>query len=192
MRVFSSSAVTEPSAWLTAGLKLPTGSTDEAGANGENAEVTMTPGTGSTDFLAGVTYQSGIVRETNLSGPFGHFALIPWFVALNLRINGKGRDDYRRGNEVQLNAGSEYPIRPSFHFLGQINGRIAAKDDPGNTDENPELSGGQYVYVTPGFRVMLPRGTSLYALVQLPVYQHVNGLQLTSRANYIAGLHHQF
>lgn len=33
---------------------------------------------------------------------------------------------------------------------------------------------------------------SANALVQLPLYHPVNGLQLTSRANYIAGLHHQF
>jgi len=91
-----------------------------------------------------------------------------------------------------LNAGSEYPFTQTVHGLAQINSRFLAKDDVGQTDENRDLTGGRYVYASPGLRVLIGDRTSVYGFVQLPVYQHVNGLQLTSRVNYLAGIHHRF
>ena len=181
-----------PSLWLTTGVKLPTGSEHETSDNGEDAEVTITPGTGSTDLLLGLTYESGVVRDTSLAGPLGHATSIPYFVAVNYRINGRGREDYRRGNELQLNAGSEYPLTARLHVLGQINARLMSKDDVGNTDEDRNLTGGRYLYLSPGLRLLLGDRTSAYAFVQLPLYQHVNGLQLTSKANYAMGVRRQF
>jgi hypothetical protein len=111
--------------------------------------VTITPGNGSTDALLGVTYQSAFVRDTKLEGPMGHATLIPFFVALNGRLNGRGTSDYRRGHEIQLNAGTEYPLTQAVHLLGQLNGRMTSKDDVGATDENRDLTGGRYVYLSP-------------------------------------------
>jgi hypothetical protein len=192
LRLFSSMQPAHSSLWLTGGVKLPTGSKREAGSSGEDAEVTITPGTGSTDVLLGVTYQSGLLRSTALEGELGHSTLIPFFIALNGRVNGSGTHDYRRGHEVQLNAGTEYPLASTIHLLGQINGRMLGKDDVGRTNENRDLTGGRYVYLSPGLRVLLRSKTSIYGFVQLPVYQHVNGLQLTSKANYLAGIRKSF
>jgi len=192
LRLFSSTQPAHSSLWLTGGVKLPTGSKRETGSTGEDAEVTIAPGTGSTDLLLGVTYQSGLLRNTTLAGELGHTTLIPFFVALNGRVNGSGTHDYRRGHEVQLNAGTEYPLTATIHLLGQVNGRMLGKDDVGRTDENRDLTGGRYVYLSPGLRVLLRSKTSVYGFVQLPVYQHVNGLQLTSKANYLAGIRKSF
>lgn len=180
------------SLWLTGGVKLPTGTRRETGSSGEDAEVTIAPGTGSTDALFGVTYQSGVLRDTALQGELGHTTLVPYFIALNARINGQGTHDYRRGHELQLNAGTEYPLTSALHLLGQINSRMLGKDEVGQTNENRDLTGGRYVYLSPGLRVLLPGKTSAYAFVQLPVYQHVNGLQLTSKTNYVAGIRKSF
>jgi len=180
------------SLWLTGGAKFATGSRRETGSNSENAEVTIAPGTGSTDVLFGVTYQSAVLRNTSLEGMLGHTTAIPYFIALNARVNGRGTNDYRRGQEVQLNAGTEYPITKTIHLLGQINGRLLSKDDVGETNENRDLTGGRYLYLSPGLRMMIGHGTSLYGFVQVPVYQHVNGLQLTSKANYVGGVHKSF
>jgi hypothetical protein len=38
----------------------------------------------------------------------------------------------------------------------------------------------------------MSHGTSIYGFVQLPIYQHVNGIQLTSKANYVAGIRKSF
>jgi hypothetical protein len=192
LRLFASNSLEHSSLWLTGGVKLPTGSKRETGSSGEDAEVTIAPGTGSTDALIGLSYQSGFLRDTALQGEMGHTTLIPIFIALNGRLNGRGTHDYRRGHEIQLNAGTEYPLTSTVHLLGQINGRMSSKDDVGQTAENRDLTGGRYVYLSPGLRLLLGAKMSIYAFVQLPVYQHVNGLQLTSKANYLAGIHKSF
>jgi len=192
LRVFSSMEPAHSSLWLTGGVKLPTGSKRETGSTGEDAEVTIAPGTGSTDALLGLTYQSGVLRNTTLEGELGHTTLIPFFIALNGRLNGRGTHDYRRGHEVQLNAGTEYPLTTTIHLLGQINGRMTGKDEVGQTNENRDLTGGRYLYLSPGLRLLLGGKTSIYAFVQVPVYQHVNGLQLTAKANYLAGIRKSF
>jgi hypothetical protein len=191
-RVFASDTPEHSSLWLTGGVKLPTGSKREIGSSGEDAEVTIAPGTGSTDTLLGVTYQSGVLRNTALEGELGHTTLIPFFIALNGRVNGRGTHDYRRGHEVQLNTGTEYPLTSTVHLLGQINGRLLGKDAVGQTDENRDLTGGRFLYLSPGLRVLLGGKTSIYGFVQIPIYQHVNGLQLTSKANYLAGIRKSF
>jgi hypothetical protein len=192
LRLFASDGLEHSSLWLTGGVKLPTGSTRETGSTGEDAEVTIAPGTGSTDALLGITYQSGVLRNTALEGDLGHTTLIPFFIALNGRLNGSGTHDYRRGHEIQLNAGTEYPLTSTVHLLGQLNARNSGKDDVGTTDENRDLTGGRYIYLSPGLRLLLGWKTSIYGFVQVPVYQHVNGLQLTSKANYLAGIHKSF
>ena len=191
-RLFIGESGAHPSLWLTTAVKLPTGSVHESSDNGEDAEVTITPGTGSTDAIVGLTWQGGVVRDTSLGGSMGHSTLIPYFAGVSLRRNGRGRDDYRRGSEVQVNAGSEYPLNASLHVLGQLNARMTSKDDVGNTDEDRDLTGGRYLFVSPGLRLLFGRGSSAYAIVQLPLYQRVNGLQLTSKANYVIGMRQQF
>jgi hypothetical protein len=192
LRLFTTHGQAHSSLWLTGGAKLATGSRHETGSSGEDAEVTITPGTGSTDALFGVTYQSAVVRDTRLGGMLGHATLIPFFVALSGRVNGHGTNGYHRGDELQLNTGTEYPLSPKVHLLGQVNGRISSKDDVGETKENRDLTGGRYLYVSPGLRVVVGQGTSVYGFVQVPVYQRVNGLQLTAKANYVAGIRKSF
>ncbi len=179
------------SLWFSAGAKLPTGAKHETNGD-EEAEVTIQPGTGSTDLLLGMTWQGGIVRDTGIGGPMGNATLIPLFASVTYRRNGRGTHDYRRGEEVQLSAGSEYPLAPSLHLIGQVNMRHSAKDGVGATIENPALTGGTYVYLSPGLRVVAGRGASVYGYVQIPVLQRVNGVQLVSHANYLVGLQQRF
>jgi hypothetical protein len=180
-----------PSLWLTAGVKLPTGARHETNGE-EEAEVTIQPGTGSTDVLVGATWQGGVLHDTAVGGPMGSTTLIPLFASATYRLNGRGMHEYRRGNELQVSAGSEYPIAQSLHAIGQVNLRHSAKDDVGLTEENPALTGGTYVYLSPGLRLLTGAGTSLYGYVQIPVLQRVNGVQLVSRANYLVGVQRRF
>lgn len=181
------------SLWLTAALKLPTGDKSEpALGGGEDAEVMIVPGSGSYDAVVGLAFNGAVVRNTVLEGPFGRSTSIPYFVTAAYRRNGRGTDDYRIGNELQMSAGTEYPVTSRVDLLAQVNGRLRSKDAPGTTGENPALTGGRYLYASPGLRVEIGRNASAYAYVQLPVYQHVNGIQLTSRANYLAGVRQRF
>jgi hypothetical protein len=154
--------------------------------------VTIQPGSGSTDVFAGATWQSGWLRNTSLKGEMGHTTLIPFFASVTLRHNGRGTNRYRKGDELQVNAGSEYPINSRVNVLGQINLRQALKDSIGDTFENPGLTGGTHLYVSPGLRITLGHGLSAYTYIQLPMYEHVNGAQLTSRRNLLVGIQDRF
>jgi len=175
--------------WAIGGIKLPTGARNEpAVGGGEIGEVTIEPGTGSTDFIGGMAWRSSVLRETALAGSMGHTTLIPFFASATFRVNGRGTEEYRRGNELQVSGGTELPIASRLVLIGQINARHLAKDAPGNTGENPNLTGGTFVYVSPGVRARISTALSFYAIVQLPAYQRVNGIQLTARRNLIGGV----
>jgi len=177
--------------WLSAGAKLATGARHESNGD-EEAEVTIQPGSGSTDVLLGASWQSGFVRNTSIQGPMGSAALIPVFVSATLRLNGRGTHRYKKGDELQVNVGSEYPLTERIHLLGQINLRQQDKDSVGDTEENPELTGGTHLYLSPGLRVTLGNSTSLYGYVQIPVYEDVNGAQLVARRNLLIGIQQRF
>jgi hypothetical protein len=56
----------------------------------------------------------------------------------------------------------------------------------------PEDSGGTFVYISPGVSVAVTRSIQLFALVLLPIYQYVNGVQLTASWGATAGVGFRF
>lgn len=171
--------------WVVAGVKLPTGNDDVTNDAGERAESSLQPGSGSTDLIAGLAWESGFV-----AGGDGNATLVPLFVSATVRTNGRGTDGYRAGNELQLSAGTAYPVLHRMELLLQANARIRERDQESGSDD--PFTGGSAVYVSPGVRVTTGAHAALYALVQLPVYQDVNGIQLASRRNYVGGVQWRF
>jgi hypothetical protein len=174
--------------WAMAGVKLPTGSSTRT--NGEEpAEVPVQPGSGSTDTIVGLAYEGGIVRATGAQGPLGNSALIPLLLSATYRRNGTAHD-YTVGNELQVNAGTAYPLRSNVELLLQANARVRGRDDSPDPEDH-ELTGGRFLFLSPGVRVSAGRA-AWYALIQLPLYQRVNGIQLTSQRNVISGVQMRF
>jgi hypothetical protein len=168
-----------------AGVKLPTGKTDECNDAGQEAEIAMQPGTGSVDPLAGATLQRGfsIGEATRLPAFFGVAAHTP---------GTDGRFGYRPGTELLLNAGAAYPLTSKLSALGQINFRYKDRDHVGRAPgELAADTGGEYLYVSPGLQAAILDGLALYSYVQVPVLQRVNGIQLVSRWNLLVGLSYQ-
>jgi hypothetical protein len=176
-----------PHVWLTGGVKLPTGADDKRNADGERAEVTIQPGTGSTDLIAGAAYEGGTTRQTHVQGSMGNVALIPYFASITYRRNGRGALDHRVGSEWQLNSGTAYPLSQKVELLLQGNVRRRTRDESPDDPQDAFFTGGTYAYVSPGLRYSAGRG-ALYALMQVPLYQHVNGIQLTAKRNWIGGV----
>src|SRR6185503_16015498 len=54
-------------------------------------------------------------------GGMGNTATIPWFASLGYRRNGSGRDDYRLGDEWQINVGSAMPLAGRLEGVLQLN-----------------------------------------------------------------------
>jgi len=179
------------SLWAMGGIKLPTGSHNHANDDGEVAETPIQPGTGSTDFIVGISWEKGLLRTTAAQGPMGNTAMIPLFVSATFRRNGSGAEDYRVGNEWQLNAGSAYPLFSRVELLAQLNARRKSRDFSPEDGGLDPFTGGTFVYASPGLRFSGSRG-AIYALVQLPLYRDVNGIQLTSNRNFIIGAQTRF
>jgi hypothetical protein len=83
---------------------------------------------------------------------------------------------------------SEYPLSTRFAVLGQANFRIKGKDDVASSGVEEEDTGGSVLYLSPGARFSMTPRASIYALVQLPAYQRVNGIQVVSEANLYVGV----
>ena len=113
----------------------------------------------------------------------------PVFASASTRVTGTdGRFGYRAGTEVLLNAGIAYPVLERLHLLGQFNFRYRDRDDRGNAEGVPVVNtGGEYLFFSLGLRVRLVGELWAYGLVQLPIYQRVNGIQPTSNWGLLLG-----
>jgi hypothetical protein len=157
------------------GLKLPTGKTNVTNASGEVAERTLQPGTGTTDGFLGAYYQ--VQRPEQGVSLFAQGA---YAFPLN------SHDDYRPGNRLTLDAGLRYDANSTFALLLQLNALWRGRDS--GLQAEAEDSGGRYLFVSPGASFMATRNVQLFGLVQLPIYQHVNGVQLTASWGATAGI----
>jgi hypothetical protein len=169
-----------------AGLKLPTGVTNERNGDGEKAEITLQPGTGSVDPIVGLNLLRGFSVPT-LRGDTG---IMPSFAGALLRTPGSdGTYGYRPGTELLVNLGVSYPLVSRLSAWGQLNFRYKDSDHVGNAPGvDKGFTGGEYLYVTPGLELELADRLHALALVQVPVMQRVNGIQLTSWWNLLFGV----
>lgn len=164
---------------LQFGLKLPTGSFRIANGDGTVAERALQPGTGSTDLVIG-----------------GYYAYRPqhrdlgWFAHVSYQSPVATRDDYRPGDQLTLTGGLNYPVSDRVALLFQLNGLVKGRDRGANAE--PEVSGGRYLYASPGASVALTRDTQLYGFVQLPLVRDVNGVQLVAKQALVGGLSMRF
>jgi hypothetical protein len=171
------------------GAKLSTGVTNAKNAEGEEAEVTIQPGTGSTDIIFGANYRQAILSVPGVSD--GFYSTLPLLVDLTYRINGKGIEDWQAGNTLIASIGTEYQFTRRAGLLFQVNGRFQEHADAGRIDPAevpPGNTGGTWIFASPGLRVQLSDALSAYTYTQIPVYQNVNGIQQTANLNLQFGL----
>ena len=175
----------EPYVSLLVGVRIPTGVTGMKNAEGEEAEVTIQPGTGSLDGIIGINY-----RQTLLSVPTvsGKYSALPLSVGVSYQANGKGTYDYRFGNSLLASVGTAYQFIDRASLLFQVNGRFQGFADVGTTGEFRDNTGGTWIFVSPGLSTQLSDVFSAQAYIQVPLYQDVHGIQQTARFNLQFGL----
>lgn len=159
------------------GLKLPTGTISQRNGSGAKAERTLQPGTGSTDGLVGLYYNHRM-------GDMSWFVQGMWQQAMN------ERDDFRPGRHVSADIGMAYAATPKLNLLVQLNTLYKSRDKGANAQ--PEDSGGHSVFVSPGLSYRVTDTVQMYGFVQKPIYQYVNGTQLTTDWTASVGISSQF
>ena len=96
------------------------------------------------------------------------------------------RDGFRPGVRYHLNGGWNYPVHDKVGVILQADVTYKTRDRGANAE--PEDSGLTTLSLSPGLSLTVTPGTRLYTFVQLPVYQHVNGVQLTYDTAWVAGI----
>jgi len=167
-------------AGMRLGLKLPTGSIHKANDDGDEAERSLQPGTGTTDVFIGAYY-----NRTLTEGMWSN-----WFVQALWQIPANERSGYRPGRQFTLDTGLRYDFASKVSALVQINTQIKGRDT-GPEAEN-DLTGGTFISLSPGVSYAFTRYSSVYGFVQEPLFQHVNGVQLTADWSLALGVTHMF
>ncbi len=164
------------------GLSLPTGHFHQLFQSGPAAGTLvdrgLQPGTGTTGAIIGAYHFS------KLSGAFDYLVQVQGEVPLN------SREGFKPGKAISATAGLTYNgwgrVKPQL----QINFRAAKRDRGENADV--EKSGGEQLFLAPGLSVRLSGSTVAFGVIQLPLYQRVNGYQITPKMMPSLGLQHKF
>jgi hypothetical protein len=166
-------------AGVIGGLKLPTGKTGVANDEGEVAERSLQPGTGTTDLLLWAYFRQAIGAWS-----------ASWFAQLGWQAPLDSHNGYKPGQQVALDLGARWEATERLGVLLQLNASRKAHDS--GAEAEPNDSGGRWVFLSPGLAVAVTKGVSLYGFVQLPLYQYVNGVQLVANRAYAVGASIQF
>ncbi len=170
------------------GMELPMRKRSIVNDNGEAVDPGLTPGSESLDYLIGVTSLQTFTVHTLR----GQKAKWPYFMSIYYKINGTGRDGYTLGNVVSANVGTTYPLLTWLGITGQLNLQVRFRDTSGNTAEEVGKTGGEYYFVSPGFIFWLTSGLEVATVLQVPVRQNVNQIQVTSRYNVLTRVSYRF
>jgi hypothetical protein len=158
----------DQSAGVTFGLKLPAGSfTEDTDLVDRDTQI----GSGSTDILLGGFFRGNLDRDQNWD----------WFTQGQLDVPTLIQDEYRPGVELDTAAGIDYkgfslgrvrisPVAQAI-FSYRSNNSGDASDSPNSGYERLLLSPGVEFHIHP---------VKIYADVELPVFQNVNGNQLVA------------
>jgi hypothetical protein len=167
-------------AWISAlgGVKTSWGKNDLR-QDGERLDEHVQPGTGSTDWFAG------------LSGLYLLDARSTVFASAQVRQTGENDFGYEYGNLTLANFGYERKVTKRADAALELNYRDVARDRidaAGALDPN---TGGAILYLTPRLMFDLGRGIVGRLSVQVPVYRDLNGEQ-TEKAVANVGLTYLF
>ena len=161
------------------GAKLPTGSHTVANEDGEVAERTLQPGTGTTDALFGAFTRRALPLKD-----------MSWFAQALVQFPLNTRDDYRPGKRLSIDTGLRYESSERLAFLLQANLLFRGRDS--GEQAEPEDSGGRSLWLSPGVSFAVTKNIQAYGFVQLPLYQYVNGVQLVAERSFVFGLSTRF
>ena len=100
------------------------------------------------------------------------------------------RRNYRSGRQAGIDLGWRYEATGRLGLVVQANCQAKGRDS--GDEAEAEDSGSRVLSLSPGATYALDRGAQVYAFVQLPVYQNVNGVQLTADWSAVAGFATRF
>ena len=169
---------------LQLGVKLPTGDYKKNFKSGDSAgtplDRSLQPGSGTTDLLIGAYHFGSINKDWD------------YYAQAMAQIPTNTKDGYQPGNSLNLNFGVRYLLNDYITPQLQINTKVSGRDSEDGVPATGQDSGGTLIYLSPGVTVNVQKDLKLYGFVQLPIYQYVNGNQLTPTWTGTLGARYNF
>lgn len=156
------------------GFKLPSGQTDVRNGDGALAERSLQPGSGTTDLIVGAYYQQRLPAQG-----------AAWFTQLQYQRALAEHEGFAPGHQLRFDLGYRQQLGERLSGLLQFNLVTKARND--GAEAEPADSGGQFAALSPGLAYAIGRQSQVYAFLQVPVAQYVNGVQLTADQSFVAG-----
>ena len=162
-------------AGVTFGVKLPTGGSAIRNAEGDLAERSMQPGTGTTDAIVGGYYFQRLTASD-----------ATWFVQGQYQRALGGHAGFRPGDQLGLDLGMRKGLGGDFGLLAQLN--FVRKQSDSGSEAEPASSGGRQLSLSPGLSYAVNGNLQLYAFYQHPLQRRFKGVQLTANRAFVLGL----
>lgn len=155
------------------GWKFPTGSTTITNADGTRAERALQPGSGTTDGVLGLALRRALGGADALIGQASVVA------ALN------EHEAFRPGQRIETSLGWSHAFSERLGTIVQAN--VLSRTRDRGAEAEPDNSGSTMLNLSPGVTLGIGHASTLYAYVQVPLYQRVNGIQLVPRSSFAIG-----
>ncbi|MFQ5650019.1 MAG: transporter [bacterium] len=156
---------------LEGGIKVPTGQTDARDAEGHSLDAHIQPGTGSWNYLVGLSVN-------HINNTFGLSSNLLY----SFNTTGEaGEDDYRYGNWLNADLTAKVELLSSqrsgrsFFLTFGLNGEFRGKEKING--QEIENTGGEVLYLSPGVQIKISRSIKVEASFQYPFYHNLNGEQ---------------
>jgi hypothetical protein len=161
------------------GLKLPTGRTDVSNAAGDLAERTLQPGSGTTDLILGAFFHQQLPQQG-----------ASWFAQAQMQRALREHDNFRPGAQFAVDVGYAKALTDKLSGIVQVNAVVKRRDR--GAEAEPQDSGSRSLFLSPGVSYQMTPAVRAYAFYQQPLYQHVNGVQLTADRALVFGMSTSF
>ena len=186
---------------VTAGVKTPTGTTDERETGGGLFETDHQPGSGSWDPFFGLAYNRSFGRtgfsanvlytattegsqQTDLGDSFNYN------LALSTRLFSAAEEEHHHHHHGDEHHEHHEHLLDYLDVVLELNGDVRGRDAVmGIKDENTR---GHLLYLSPGMRIGLAERWSLYASVGLPIVNDSNGIQSDPDYRVVGGISTSF
>jgi hypothetical protein len=167
------------SVYLVGGVKTSWGDNDVT-RDGERLDEHVQPGTGSTDWFAGVSGSYQLNPKSAL------------FVSTQYRHTGRNDAGYQYGRTTLVNVAYERKLTTRWDAVLEANYRHAGRDEVDALGVLDEDTGGSIVYLTPRVLFDLGSGWVARASAQVPLTQSsLNGVQ-DEKTVFNVGITHLF
>lgn len=153
------------SVFAVAGVKTAWGEND-ARRDGERLDEHVQPGTGSTDWFAGLSGFYQVDRQSAV------------FASAQYRATGRNDFGYRYGDALLLNLAYEHKLGTRWDAVIEANFRDAGFDEVDDSGSRDPDTGGSILYATPRILFDAGHGWVLRASAQVPLSQSgLHGVQ---------------